>query len=268
MHSSHYRNPESLPPGGVLVVGSAQSGAQIAEELYQRGRQVYLSVGSAGRVPRRYRGRDIVDWLARVGFFDLTPEKLPVPKEQFSPPHVSGTQGGHTLNLHQFARDGVTLLGHLRGASGNTISLAPDLPQRLANIDAFERDAQAMIDGYIETSGLDAPPEELPRLQDGFDQPVIEALDLHWEGITTIIWATGFTHEYGLVKLPAVDRTGLPIQNRGVTPFPGLYFVGMPWMPSLKSGILAGVGEFAAEIAAQVISAGRAARVVPTGSRP
>jgi putative flavoprotein involved in K+ transport len=268
MHSSHYRNPESLPPGGVLVVGSAQSGAQIAEELYQRGRQVYLSVGSAGRVPRRYRGRDIVDWLARVGFFDLTPEKLPVPKEQFSPPHVSGTQGGHTLNLHQFARDGVTLLGHLRGASGNTISLAPDLPQRLANIDAFERDAQAMIDGYIETSGLDAPPEELPRLQDGFDQPVIEALDLHWEGITTIIWATGFTHEYGLVKLPAVDRTGFPIQNRGVTPFPGLYFVGMPWMPSLKSGILAGVGEFAAEIAEQVISAGRAARVVPTGSRP
>ncbi len=106
LHSSQYRNPELLPPGAVLVVGSAQSGAQIAEELFLRGRTVFLSVGGAGRAPRRYRGRDVVEWLVTIGFFDITPDKLPVPKEQFAAPHVSGINGGHTLNLHQFARDG------------------------------------------------------------------------------------------------------------------------------------------------------------------
>jgi putative flavoprotein involved in K+ transport len=94
IHSSRYRNPESLPEGAVLVVGSAQSGAQIAEELYQHGRDVFLSIGGAGRAPRRYRGKDVVDWLSRIGFFDITPDKLPVPKEQFAAPHVSGTKGG------------------------------------------------------------------------------------------------------------------------------------------------------------------------------
>ncbi len=117
LHSSAYRNPEALPPGAVLVVGSAQSGAQIAEELYQRGRTVSHSIGSTGRAPRRYRGKDVVDWLLNsIGFFDLPPENFPAPIEHFAPPHVSGSQGGHTLNLHQFARDGVRLFGHFRAA--------------------------------------------------------------------------------------------------------------------------------------------------------
>ena len=255
IHSGAYRNPESLPAGAVLVVGSAQSGAQIAEELYQRGRQVFLCVGSAGRAPRRYRGKDVVEWLYQIGFFDITPDKLPVPKENFAPPHVSGADGGHTLNLHQFSRDGVTLLGHLRGASGDTISLAPDLHETLARVDQFEREVQKMIDGYVQANGLDAPEEELPQLRDGYEQPIVAELDLKAAGINTVIWATGYTYDFGLVKMPVLERDGFPIQTRGVTSHTGLYFVGMPWMPSLKTGILAGVGEFAEHIAFNIAQA-------------
>lgn len=249
IHSGAYRNPESLPPGAVLVVGSAQSGAQIAEELYRRGRQVFLCVGSAGRAPRRYRGKDVVEWLYQIGFFDITPDKLPVPKEKFATPHVSGSNGGHTLNLHQFARDGVTLLGHLRGAASDTISLAPDLHETLARVDQFEHEVQKMIDGYVQANGLDAPAEALPQLRDGYEQSLVEELDLKAAGIKTVIWATGYTYDFGLVKMPVFDGDGFPIQTRGVTSHAGLYFVGMPWMPSLKTGILAGVGEFAEHIA-------------------
>ena len=267
LHSSQYRDPESLEAGAVLVIGSAQSGAQIAEELYQRGRHVFLSVGGAGRVPRHYRGKDVVTWLSQIGFFDLTPDKLPVPKEKFAPPHVSGTKGGHTLNLHQFARDGVTLLGHLRGASDYMVSFAPDLHETLAGADRFELEVQKMIDGYIQASGLEAPEEELPLLRNGFEQPIVEEMDLTATGITTIIWATGYTHDYRLVKMPVFDATGFPVQVRGVTNRAGLYFVGMPWMPSLKSGILAGVGECAEHIASSIDSRTRDRRPgMPTGS--
>jgi putative flavoprotein involved in K+ transport len=259
LHSSQYRNPESLPSGAVLVVGSAQSGAQIAEELYQRGRTVFLCTGSAGRAPRRYRGKDVVEWLDQIGFFDITPDKLPMPKERFHPPHVSGTKGGHTLNLHQFARDGVTLLGHLRDASGSTISLAPDLHESLARADQFEREVQKMIDGYVQAHGLDAPEEELPQWRDGFEQPLLEAVDLKAAGITSVIWATGYTYDYSLVKMPVFAKDGFPLQTRGVTSHAGLVFVGMPWMPSLKTGTLIGVGAAAEHVAATVV-AGNARR--------
>ncbi|MGH2561182.1 MAG: NAD(P)-binding domain-containing protein [Thermomicrobiales bacterium] len=256
LHSSRYRNPESLPAGAVLVVGSAQSGCQIAEEFYQRGRTVFLCIGHAGRAPRRYRGKDTFEWLYRVGFFDMTPDKLPVPKEKFAAPHISGSNGGHTLNLHQFSRDGVTLLGHLRGAADDKIALAPDLHENLAKVDGFERQAQNMIDGYIQAKGLDALTEELPHLRDGYEQPIIEELDVKATGISTVIWATGYTYDFSLVKVPVHDDKGFPIQASGVTNYAGLYFVGMPWMPSLKSGILVGVGESARQIASHIAAAG------------
>ncbi|HET7038061.1 MAG TPA: hypothetical protein VFI42_20475, partial [Thermomicrobiaceae bacterium] len=202
--------------------------------------------------PRRYRGKDVVAWLTRIGFFDMTPDQLPVPKEQFAAPHVSGAKGGHSLNLHQFARDGVTLLGHLRGASGGRLGLAPDLHQNLARADGFEHQVQAMIDSYIQSNGLDAPAEELPQLRDGFAQPLIEELDLRAAGISTVIWATGYRFDFSLVKLPVFERDGFPLQQSGVTGYPGLSFVGMPWMPSLKAGTLMGVGESAERIVAHL----------------
>jgi putative flavoprotein involved in K+ transport len=255
LHSSAYRNPESLPEGAVLVVGSAQSGTQIAEELYHSGRKVFLSTSGAGRAPRRYRGKDVFEWLYLAGFFDMTPDKLPMPKEHFVLPHISGTRGGHTLSLHQFARDGVTLLGHLRGAANGKVLVAPDLHENLAKADGFELMAKQMIDGYIDANGLDVPPEGLPQLRDGYEQAVTQELDLKAEGINTIIWATGYSVDYSLVKLPVRGQDGLPIQTRGVTNFPGLFFAGMPWMPSLKTGTLAGVGESAQHIARSIAEA-------------
>ncbi len=254
LHSGAYRNPESLPAGAVLVVGSGQSGAQIAEELNQHGRKVYLSVGGAGRVPRRYRGKDVITWLIQVGFFDLTPERIPPGMKKFGGiPHVSGTRGGHTLNLHQFTRDGVTLLGHVRGIAGDTISFALDLHASLAAADGFEANVTQMIDGYIAANGLDAPPEELPRLDDGFRQSVIEQLDLREAGIGTVIWATGYGFDFSLVRLPVFDADGYPIQQDGVASAPGLYFVGLPWMPALKTGSLMGFAERSKQVASHIL---------------
>ncbi len=253
LHSGQYRNPPSLPPGAVLVIGSGQSGCQIAEELYQSGRKVFLSVGSAGRAPRRYRGKDIFWWLAESGFFDRPVDKLPSPKARFvGNPQVTGAGGGHSLNLHQFARDGVTLLGRVQDASDHKIALAPNLKESLAKVDKFEADLLKMIDGYIEKTGLDAPLEAVPQLRDGFDTDEQTELDLQTAGITTIIWAMGYSFDFSLVQLPIFDDDGYPVQQRGVTNYPGLYFLGLHWLHTAKSTLLLGVGEDAAYAAEHI----------------
>jgi putative flavoprotein involved in K+ transport len=255
LHSSQYRNPQALPPGAVLVVGSAQSGCQIAEELYQAGRQVYLCVGSAGRVPRRYRGKDMYEWLSLSGFLDRTADMLPSPAARFAGnPHLSGTRGGHNLNLHQFARDGVVLLGRLREAHIGSIRLAPDLKENLARADKFEAEIVKLVDGYIQKAGLDAPEDHLPELRDGYDAEVIDELDLKSAGITSIIWATGYAFDFSLVKLLVLDNDGYPVQKRGVTAFPGLYFLGLHWLHTMKSGLLIGVGDDAAYVASHIVT--------------
>ncbi len=255
LHSGEYRNPQALPPGGVLVVGSAQSGCQIAEELYQSGRQVYLCVGSAGRAPRRYRGKDIYEWLSLSGFLDRTVDKLPSPRAKFAGnPHLSGKDGGRTLNLHQFARDGVVVLGRIAGVQAGKVVLAPDLMENLAKADKFEAEAVKLVDDYIEKSGLDAPEERLPQLRDGYQAKVVSELDCRTAGIGSVIWATGYAFDFSLVKLPVLDGDGYPVQKRGVTNYPGLYFVGLPWLHTQKSGLLIGVGEDAAFIASKIIA--------------
>lgn len=244
LHSGHYRNPSQLPDGAVLVVGSGQSGMQITEELYESGRTVYLCTGTAARVPRRYRGKDIVTWLADTGFFDQTVDKLPSPKARFAGnPQATGKNGGHSISLHQYARDGVKLLGHIAGAQDGKVMFAPDLKENLAKVDKAEKDIIAMIDKYIEANGIDVPQEILPDLQDGYAVEVITELDLKEANINAIIWAMGYTADYSLVKLPIADEDGFPIQQCGVTQYPGLYFVGMNWLSKRKSPILLGVNE-------------------------
>src|SRR5215472_8340805 len=253
IHSMEYKNPSSLPAGAVLVVGTGQSGAQIAEELYQSGRKVYLSIGSTGRVPRRFRGRDINDWFTRMGKFDTKVEELKTPRAKFDAhPQISGKNGGESLNLHQFARDGVVLLGHALDTRDQKLIIAPDLKETLAKVDQFEIDALKMIDDYIRRKGLRAPFEIVPQLHDGYEQEVITELDLRASGISTVIWATGYAFDFSLVKLPVVDADGYPIQRRGVTEYEGLYFLGMPWLHSRRSGILFGVGDDASYLAAHV----------------
>jgi putative flavoprotein involved in K+ transport len=253
LHSGAYPNPDALPPGAILVVGSAQSGCQIAEELYQSGRTVYLSVSGAGRVPRRYRGKDIVEWLTLVGFYDRTPDKLPSPKAKFGPnPQVSGKAGGHALNLHQFARDGVILLGRAQEARAGSIGLATDLKENLAKADKFEVELLKMIDGYIEKNRLEAPPDAVAQWRDAYAVDEVRELNLEAANIATIIWATGYRFDFGMVRLPIFDEDGFPVQQRGVTSAPGLYFAGLLWLDMMKTGLLMGVGDHAQYLTEQL----------------
>jgi putative flavoprotein involved in K+ transport len=248
-----YKNPSGLPTGAVLVVGTGQSGAQIAEELYQSGRKVYLSIGSAGRVPRRYRERDINDWFTRMGMFDTEVGELKSPRYKFAPhPQISGKNGGESLNLHRFARDGVVLLGHIHDARKGRLIIEPDMKEMLAKVDQFELDALKMVDAFISRTGFNVPSERIPQLHDGYGQEQIDTLNLAAAGIMVVIWATGYSFDFSLAKLPVTDGDGYPIQKRGVTEFDGLYFLGMPWLHSRKSGILFGVGDDASYLAAHI----------------
>ena len=253
LHSGEYRNPGRLPDGAVLVVGTGQSGCQIAEELYAGGRRVYLSAGNTGRVPRRYRGKDGIYWMVKTGFLDRTLDQMPPPQNRFmSPPQISGTHGGHSINLHQFARDGVVLLGHLQDAREGKVFLAPDLKESLARADKFEAEVVRMVDGFIERSGMDAPKDEVPQLRDGYEQEELGEVDLKAAGITSVIWANGYRFDFSLVRLPLFDGVGYPLHTRGVTEHPGLYFMGLQFLHKLKSPTLLGIGEDAAYVASHI----------------
>jgi putative flavoprotein involved in K+ transport len=255
LHSDAYRNPNSLPPGAVLVVGSAQSGAQIAEELYQSGRKVYLSVSRAGRVPRRYRGKDINWWSNVLGLYERTVDQLKFSREKFGgKPHISGTKGGHTLNLHQFAIDGVTLVGRVTELGGTVVRCAHDLNKNIAAADQFETNLVARIYSYIKKNRLSYREEILPQPAAGFEQPERDDLDLEKANVGTVIWATGYSFDFSMVRLPVFDADGYPIQRRGVTNHPGLYFVGLPWLHNAKSGLLFGVSEDAVHVASHIIN--------------
>jgi putative flavoprotein involved in K+ transport len=255
VHSSQYKDPDQLPPGAVLVVGSGQSGAQIAEELNEHRREVYLSTGRSGRLPRRYRGQDGTRWMAQMGLIDSTVDQLPSSADRFrSSPAVSGKGGGRTLNLHRFSRDGITLLGHLRDGQGMRLEIAPDLKENLAAGDRMSREFKQGVDRFIEKRGLQAPGDDEPELRDGYGAPVITELDLDAAGISTIIWATGYSFDFSWVKFPIFDEFGYPVQQRGVTPQPGLYFLGLPWLHTVHSGLLWGVGDDAAHVAEHIES--------------
>jgi putative flavoprotein involved in K+ transport len=258
LHSSQYRRPGRLPSGAVLVVGSGQSGSQIAEELHQSGRQVYLSVSRCGRSPRCYRGKDVMWWINQMGGYDRTIDSLPSPAARFScHPDLSGKDGGHEINLRQLAREGVVLVGHLQEVNGSHVSLAPDLEENLARADALAMQLTHAIDGYVLRTGMDVPVES--GLEDPASlwtppaEPILE-VDLYAVGISTIIWATGFQLDFGWMHVPVFDEAGIPLQKRGVTSSPGLYFLGLPWLYKEKSALLFGIGEDAAFIAAAITS--------------
>jgi putative flavoprotein involved in K+ transport len=254
LHTDEYLNPEQLPSGAVLVVGSGQSGCQIAEELYQSGRKVYLSVSSANRIPRVYRGRDSVWWLGKMHFFDQTVDQLKTSQERFAAnPLFSGKNGGHDINLHQFYRDGVILLGRMQGARGSHIYLETDLHDNLEKSDLFVSQVQQGIDAFIAKQALEAPPPPSdPPLQDAYQAPIIEELDLAAEGISTVLWGTGYTYDFSWIRLPVLDQDGYPIQERGISPYAGLYFMGLYWLHDRKSGLLWGVGQDAEYIAQHI----------------
>lgn len=265
VHSCQYRNPDQLPPGGVLVVGSGQSGAQIAEELHGGGRQTFLAVSSAPREPRTYRGKDTNYWFDLMGGFDRPPEDPSDPKGRYRPnPHCSGKDGGHALNLEKFAEDGILLVGRVKGAQGTRIEFAPDMIENVRRAAVASIEYMRAIDRLIEARGIQAPDPSPENTDDGTPPRAPELvnipfLDLKAEGITSIVWATGFRCNFDWVDLPVLDPRGYPLQDRGITPFTGLYFCGLHWMYSLKSGLFFGVGEAAQHVTSHLLSGDRAA---------
>ena len=253
LHSSRYRNPQQLPPGAVLVVGSGQSGAQIAEELHHSGRKVFLSTGAAPHAPRRYRGKDIFVWIYDSGFAERTFEQMQLFGRGFVAPILSGKDGGHDLNLHKLSLDGVILLGHAKDYVDGKLIIAPDLKDNLGKSDGAQKFILKFFDDYIQRSGVDAPPEELPVRMDGYQAPVITTLDIKAEGISTVIWACGYKYSSAIFRMPVVDQFDIPDAPLGISQaYPGLYFAGFPFLPTLKSGFLAGVAKSTAYVADKI----------------
>jgi putative flavoprotein involved in K+ transport len=258
LHSSQYRRPGRLPSGAILVVGSGQSGSQIAEELHQSGRQVYLCVSRCGRSPRRYRGKDVMWWVNQMGGYDRTVDSLPSPAARFvCHPDLTGKDGGHEINLRQLASDGVVLLGRLQAIQGSRAILAPDLEENLGRADAQAMQLMQAIDNFVLRTGMDVPVDN--SSEDALPvwippaEPILEQ-DLYAAGVSTIIWATGFRLDFGWVHVPVFDEAGAPLQQRGVTSSPGLYFLGLPWLYKEKSALLFGIGEDAAYLASAIES--------------
>ena len=251
VHAHHYRSEKELPPGGVLVVGTGQSGVQLAEELHAAGRAVTLSVGHCGRVPRRYRGKDIFEWLVALDERGLlpTPAMLPHPRLRFAcNPHLSGHGGGHTTNLRQFGLDGMRLVGRLDAADGERVRFAPDLRENLAFADTFfDERIRPELEKIIEETGTDAPPDDAEPVT--YDPPAVAELDLAAEGISTVLWTSGYRLDLGWIELPIFDELGVPRGERGVTEIPGLTFLGFPWQYNQRSATIFGVARDAAYLA-------------------
>jgi putative flavoprotein involved in K+ transport len=256
VHASCYQNPERLPPGAVLVAGAGASGAQISEELHRAGRRVYLSVGRHTRLPRRYRGRDLMWWFDELGFLRRTPEERGPPRPY---PTISGAYGGHTIDLRRFAADGITLLGRLQGADQGAVHFATDLADNLAFGDAAYAEFLDVADDYVRQHGLDMPQDHAARatLPDPADvaEP-LRRLDLAACGVGAVIWATGYGVDFGWIELPVLDTHGEPLHHRGVTAISGLYFLGLPWMTTVNSSFLSGVGDDAAALAGHIAARG------------
>jgi putative flavoprotein involved in K+ transport len=254
LHSSAYRNHDSLPDGAVLVVGSGQSGAQIAEDLHLAGRPVHLAVGSAPRVARRYRGRDCVAWLHDIGHYRMPigehPQGLGARRE---PNHyVTGRGGGRDIDLRAFARDGMRLHGRLLGAEGTRLAFAADLARNLDGADATAERIKDTIDRWILGQDIRAPEE--PRYEPVWQPPSDggEPLDLAAAGVRTVVWATGFTPDWGWVKLPMFDERGRPEHERGITRVDGLSVLGLPWLHTWGSGRFAGIAQDARHVVARI----------------
>ena len=248
--ATHYRNPAGLPNGAVLVIGTGNSGCQIADELLKNGRRVFLAVSRHTRTPRRYRGKDIIWWYENLGRFDVNVDTFP--RRKYPPTTImTGVDGGYDLDPRRLGSAGANLIGRVRGIDGGTLALADDVEQLLAAADKSYATLIEAADTYAVT----------PAMRSGFDQkdaPVAPppphisgsgTLNLLTENIRTIIWANGYGYSFDWVKLPIFDTKGAPVQQRGVTACPGVYFLGLHWMHTFRSAILSFVGRDASYLA-------------------
>jgi putative flavoprotein involved in K+ transport len=241
LHTAAYRSAAELPAGAVLVVGGAQSGVQIAEDLLAAGREVFLATSPVGRVPRRYRGRDSFAWLADDGFFD----ERRTDARPAANPQISGVAGGHTLSYQHLEHLGAVLLGGVADVSGSRVWLRDDLAHNIAFADAVSAEQRARIDAHIARSGADAPPPDADSADEPYPVQSIpqtpRQLDLRHARVGTVIWATGFDADTGFVRLPVVGERGEISQRDGATAVPGLFVIGQQWLRTRRSGTVYGV---------------------------
>ena len=252
IHSAQYRNPSQLAEGGVLVVGAGSSGSQIADELLRSGRDVFLSIGPHDRPPRRYRGKDFVWWLGVLGKWTL---KTPPQGREHVTIAVSGAHGGETVDFRRFAARGMTLLGMTERHEAGVMHFADDLAR---NIIAGDENYLGLLDEadvYVTANGLDLPEDPAARRidpdPDCMTTPV-RSLDLQAEGISSIIWATGYRQDFDWLKLDCFHADGRPRHHEGVADVPGLYFLGLPWLSMRGSSFIWGVWEDAARLAGAI----------------
>ncbi len=257
LHSHDYRNPGALPSGGVLIVGSGQTGVQLAEELHAAGRRVVLATGRCGRYPRRYRGYDIFWWarqLAEHGDAAGTPMQtvgqLADPRLRYAcNAHLSGHDGGHDTNLRQMALDGIGLTGRFLGGDGEHATFAPDLADHLEFADRyFDEGLGRVCERYAVAAGV--PLQDDDRAWPTHRPPEVERLDLAAEGIDTVLWTTGYARDYAWIDFPILDEFGAPRQVRGISEVPGLSFLGMIWQHNSGSANMIGMHVDAAHLAA------------------
>jgi len=254
LKTSEYRNPAQLPDGAVLVVGGGQSGCQITEELLLAGRNVHLSVGRCAWFPRRYRGRELLEWGLLSGLFDQTVDTLASPAARLAGnATVCGDKGGHDCHPRWLAGRGASIVGRLEAIEGGVARFAPGTEAALASGDAFAANIMAGFDDYIAAQGLDAP--EAEQRDTGPPSPVedLTELDLRAHDVSTIVWSTGYRQSYGWIELAVTDDYGLPTQRRGVSKHDGLYFVGVNWLHKRKSALFCGVGEDAEYVVSHLV---------------
>lgn len=261
VHSSSYRNSGQLQPGAVVVVGCGASGFQIAAELHQDGRQVYLCVGRHRRLPRRYRGHDYLWWNVELGLYDRRRVDLPAAANHTTTvppgPLLTGVNGGYDVDFRKIAANGMVLLGRLVGVQGRTLMLAPDLAEKLAAGDEWFNDFKKAVDAHVSKTGMNVPEETASVPAPGEPNEVLDPIrevDLDTAGIRSIVWATGHRFNYDWVHLPVFNDGGEPIHNRGVAELPGIYFLGLRWLYRLRSSFLAlsGPGEDAEYLATRI----------------
>lgn len=253
LHSSQYKRPSQLRDGAVLVVGTGQSGAQIAEDLHRAGRQVHLAIGEAPRCARVHRGRDVVAWLQDMGQYDVALSEHPLGEaaREKTNHYVTGRDGGHDLDLRLFAREGMRLYGRATGSDGTTVTFAPTLRASLDAADEVYRGINASIDKWIAEHNIDAPEQApyVPVWEPG-SEPL--SLDLAAEGITSVVWAIGYRADWSWLHVPVLDAAGHPRHLRGVSEVPGLCFLGLPWLHTWGSGRFASVGRDAEHLLGQL----------------